>query len=90
MVEAFQQVDLILAPTTPTPAFRLGEKTSNPISMYLSDIFTAAANLTGVPAISFPIGNDSNGLPIGAQFMAPHFQEGRMFAGAAWAERALG
>lgn len=89
MVEAFKQVNLILAPTTPTPAFRLGEKTSDPIAMYLSDIFTAAANLTGVPAISFPIGNDANGLPIGAQFMAPHFQEERMFAGAAWAERAL-
>lgn len=90
MAQAFAQVDLILAPTTPTPAFRIGEKTSDPISMYLSDIFTAAANLTGVPAISFPIGTDDSGLPIGAQFMAPHFQEAKMFAGAAWVERAIG
>ncbi len=90
MAAAFTQVDLMLAPTTPTPAFRLGEKAGDPISMYLSDIFTAAANLTGVPALSIPIGRDAeSGLPVGAQFIAPHFDERTMFGAAAWAERAL-
>jgi aspartyl-tRNA(Asn)/glutamyl-tRNA(Gln) amidotransferase subunit A len=88
MTDAFGQVDLILTPTTPTPAFRLGEKTNDPISMYLSDIFTAAVNLAGVPAISFPYGQDpESGLPIGMQFIARHFDETTMFRAAAWAER---
>lgn len=83
MIAAFQSVDLLLAPTTPTPAFRLGEKATDPISMYLSDIFTAAANLAGVPAISIPSGTDSEtGLPVGLQFMAPHFHESAMFRAA--------
>lgn len=87
MTSAFQEVDLILAPTTPTPAFRLGEKVSDPISMYLSDIFTAAANLAGVPAISIPAGNDpTTGLPVGVQLIAPFFEEGRMFRAARWLE----
>ncbi len=90
MIRAFAGVDLILAPTTPTPAFRLGEKANDPIAMYLSDIFTAAANLTGVPAVSFPAGTDpSTGLPIGLQFMAPHFAERAMLHAASWAEHAL-
>lgn len=90
MAAAFTQVDLIMAPTTPTTAFRLGEKADDPISMYLSDIFTAAANLTGVPAISLPVGNDpESGLPIGAQLIAPHFDEPGMFRAAAWVERQL-
>ncbi len=88
--DAFKQVDLIAAPTTPTPAFKLGEKTNDPIAMYLSDIFTAAANLTGIPAISVPAGNDDEtGLPLGMQFMAPHFAEKQMFEAAAWLERSL-
>lgn len=87
--EAFEEVDLILAPTTPTPAFKLGEKANDPIAMYLSDIFTAAANLAGVPAISIPAGSDAEtGLPVGLQFIAPHFAEARMFRAAAWAEGA--
>ncbi len=87
---AFAKVDLILTPTTPTPAFKLGEKTSDPISMYLSDIFTAAVNLAGVPAISIPSGHDSQtGLPVGVQFIARHFDEKRMFQAAAWCERVL-
>ncbi|MBS1912501.1 MAG: Asp-tRNA(Asn)/Glu-tRNA(Gln) amidotransferase subunit GatA [Bacteroidetes bacterium] len=90
MTSAFANVDLILAPTTPTPAFKLGEKAGDPIAMYLSDIFTAATNLAGVPAISFPAGCDATtGLPIGLQFIAPHFGEAEMFAAAAWAERTL-
>jgi aspartyl-tRNA(Asn)/glutamyl-tRNA(Gln) amidotransferase subunit A len=90
MAAAFTAVDLILAPTTPTPAFGLGEKSDDPISMYLSDIFTAASNLTGVPAISIPIGNDQEtGLPVGAQFIAPHFDEAGAFRAAAWVESEL-
>lgn len=85
--KAFAEVDLILSPTTPTPAFRFGEKTDDPIEMYLSDIFTAAANISGVPAISVPCGTDpETGMPLGAQLMAPHFEEKRMFVGGAWVE----
>lgn len=88
---AFSEVDLILTPTTPSPAFKLGEKMNDPISMYLSDIFTAAVNLAGVPAISIPAGHDEEtGLPVGVQFIARHFNEAGMFKAAAWCERALG
>lgn len=81
-------VDLLFTPTTPTPAFKLGA-ISDPYEMYLSDIFTATANLAGVPAISLPIGR-ANGLPVGGQLIAPHFGEARMFGVAAALERALG
>ncbi|MBC8144003.1 MAG: Asp-tRNA(Asn)/Glu-tRNA(Gln) amidotransferase subunit GatA [bacterium] len=88
MENAFADVDLLLSATTPTPAFRLGEKTADPISMYLSDIFTAAANLAGVPAISVPAGRDKEtGLPIGVQLMARTFDEAGMFRAASWIER---
>ena len=87
--QAFANVDLILTPTAPTPAFKLGEKADDPIAMYLSDIFTAASNISGTPAISVPWGTDgATGLPLGAQLIAPHFQEERMFKGGAWIERA--
>jgi aspartyl-tRNA(Asn)/glutamyl-tRNA(Gln) amidotransferase subunit A len=90
MENAFKQVDIILTPTTPTPAFRLGEKVDDPISMYLSDIFTAAANLSGNPAISIPAGRDEEtGLPLGAQFIARHFDERTMFKVAAWGEKKM-
>jgi len=90
MATALADVDLILAPTTPTPAFKLGEKTDDPISMYLSDIFTAATNLAGNPAISIPIGTDpETALPVGAQFIARHFDEAGMFRASAWAEKNL-
>ena len=75
---AFSQVDAILTPVTPTPAFKLGEKTEDPVEMYLSDIFTVTANLVGVPGISVPCGNTGEGLPIGVQIMAKHFDEGTM------------
>ncbi|HET9424839.1 MAG TPA: Asp-tRNA(Asn)/Glu-tRNA(Gln) amidotransferase subunit GatA [Gemmatimonadaceae bacterium] len=81
-------VDLLFTPTTPTPAFRLGA-ISDPYEMYLSDIFTATANLAGVPAMSLPIGR-TQGLPIGGQIIAPHFCEERMFAAAFALERSLG
>jgi aspartyl-tRNA(Asn)/glutamyl-tRNA(Gln) amidotransferase subunit A len=81
-------VDLLFTPTTPTPAFKLGS-ISDPYEMYLNDIFTATANLSGVPAISIPIGV-ADGLPVGGQIIAPHFGEASMFAAAAALERALG
>jgi aspartyl-tRNA(Asn)/glutamyl-tRNA(Gln) amidotransferase subunit A len=81
-------VDLLFTPTTPTPAFPIGSK-SDPYEMYLSDVFTCTANLAGVPALSQPIGR-VDGLPVGGQFIAPHFAERRMFAAAYALERALG
>ncbi|HEY4306608.1 MAG TPA: Asp-tRNA(Asn)/Glu-tRNA(Gln) amidotransferase subunit GatA [Gemmatimonadaceae bacterium] len=81
-------VHLLFTPTTPTPAFKLGAK-SNPYDMYLSDIFTATANLAGIPAMSLPIGR-VDGLPIGGQLLAPHFDERQMFVAAYALERMLG
>ncbi len=78
--DAFKKVDAILAPVAPTTAFKLGEKTADPLTMYLNDIFTIPANLAGIPAISVPIGRDQNKLPIGAQFIGPHFSEARLLA----------
>jgi len=75
---AFADVDVLAAPTCPTTAFRFGEKTSDPVSMYLNDIYTVMANLAGVPAISIPAGLDSEGLPIGVQFTTDHFSEDRL------------
>ncbi|HEC35468.1 MAG TPA: Asp-tRNA(Asn)/Glu-tRNA(Gln) amidotransferase subunit GatA [Anaerolineae bacterium] len=72
---AFEQVDVIVAPTTPTTAFRLGEKVDDPIQMYLSDVFTLAANLAGICGVSLPCGFDGEGLPIGMQVMGPAFGE---------------
>lgn len=76
---AFREVDVIAAPVAPGTAFRLGEKTQDPLSMYLEDIFTLPANLAGVPGIAFPVGFDENGLPVGMQLMAPPFEEPRLF-----------
>ena len=73
--EAFKEVDVILTPVTPTPAFKIGEKTKDPLSMYLSDIFTIPANLAGLPAISIPVRNAGSKLPIGFQLMGKHFRE---------------
>ncbi|MEC9091508.1 MAG: Asp-tRNA(Asn)/Glu-tRNA(Gln) amidotransferase subunit GatA [Planctomycetota bacterium] len=72
---AFQDVDLILGPTTPTTAYRIGEKSADPLAMYLGDIYTVVANLAGIPAISFPAGISSSGLPIGLQLQGPAFSE---------------
>jgi aspartyl-tRNA(Asn)/glutamyl-tRNA(Gln) amidotransferase subunit A len=76
-VEAFKKVDLILGPTTPTPAFKLNEKTDDPISMYLSDIFTIATNLAGLPGLSIPAGFVKK-LPIGLQLIGNYFEEARL------------
>ncbi len=73
--EAFKSVDAILTPTAPTPAFRFGEKTADPLQMYLSDIFTISVNLAGIPAISLPCGFTSGGLPIGLQIIGKPFSE---------------
>jgi len=72
---AFKEVDLILSPTSPTTAFKAGERLTDPLAMYLSDIYTISANLTGLPAISVPCGFDSKGLPVGLQLTANAFQE---------------
>lgn len=76
--EAFQACDIILTPTTPTPAFKIGEKTDDPLQMYLSDIFTISTNLAGIPGISVPCGYTAAGLPMGVQFLAGHFDEGKL------------
>jgi len=72
--------DLILLPTTPGTAFKFGENTADPIKMYLEDIFTVQANITGLPAISLPVGKHSNGLPFGLQLMARRFEESKLLA----------
>jgi len=76
--EAFKSVDVILTPTSPFPAFKIGEKSNDPLAMYLSDIYTTSANLAGIPGISIPIGNNSDGLPIGMQLMANQFDEQKL------------
>ena len=83
LADAFTRVDVIATPTSPTPAFVFGEKASNPLQMYLADIFTVPVNIAGVPAISVPSGNvvrDGSTLPLGMQFIAPHFAEETLFA----------
>ncbi len=81
-------VDVIFAPTTPTPAFLLGEKFEDPYAMYLSDVYTVSANLVGIPSMSIPIG-EVDGLPVGGQLMAPHWEEERMLGLAARLERQI-
>ena len=73
---AFEKVDVIITPTSPTTAFKIGEKMDDPLTMYLSDIYTTSANLAGIPAISVPCGKDSKGLPIGLQIMGKPLSEG--------------
>ncbi len=79
IAQAFKTVDLIATPTTPTPPFKLGEKLDDPVAMYLSDIFSAPANLSGAPSLALPSGKTREGLPLSIQFMAPHFAEGSLF-----------
>ncbi len=87
---AYDQVDLILAPTTPSGAFGVGEKTDDPVSMYLNDVFTVPANLAGLPAISVPAGLDSQGLPLGLQLIGRQFDEATLFRAASAIESAAG
>jgi len=87
---AFERFDFLLTPTAPEPAFTIGAKTDDPLSMYLSDIFTAPANLVGIPAIAVPSGFSREGLPLSLQIMAPHFRERAMFRAAGGFERETG
>ncbi|MES2315815.1 MAG: Asp-tRNA(Asn)/Glu-tRNA(Gln) amidotransferase subunit GatA [Patescibacteria group bacterium] len=79
VVDAFNKVDLIATPTVPFTPFKIGEKMDDPVAMYLCDIFSAPANLSGVPSIALPSGFTEAGLPLSIQFMAPHFQEKSLF-----------
>jgi aspartyl-tRNA(Asn)/glutamyl-tRNA(Gln) amidotransferase subunit A len=88
--DAFQKVDAIITPTAPTPAFRLGEKTADPLQMYLADIYTVTGSLAGVPGISIPCGKTKAGLPVGMQIFGRHFSEGRVLQLAHAFERAGG
>jgi aspartyl-tRNA(Asn)/glutamyl-tRNA(Gln) amidotransferase subunit A len=78
---AFEKVDLLIAPTSPSPAFALGAKVDDPITMYLNDIYTIGANLAGLPAMSIPCGFDGH-LPVGVQLIGPHFGESRLLSAA--------
>lgn len=84
----FEQVDVLFTPTTPTPAFALGEHTNDPLAMYLSDVFTVTANLAGIPAMSVPVG-EVDGLPVGGQVLAPWWHESAMLAVAGALEASL-
>ena len=75
-LQAFKQCQVLVTPVAPTAAFALGEKVDDPLQMYLSDVFTLPASLAGIPGISLPCGFSTQGLPIGLQILAPHFQEG--------------
>ncbi|MBK5254908.1 MAG: Asp-tRNA(Asn)/Glu-tRNA(Gln) amidotransferase subunit GatA, partial [Vicinamibacteria bacterium] len=86
---AFTSCDVIATPTTPSPAFKLGEKTANPLEMYLADVFTVPANLAGVPGLSVPCGF-SSGLPVGIQFVARTFAERTLFRAGHATERLMG
>ena len=80
--KTFDEYDLILSPTSPTPSFKCGEKSSDPLSMYLGDIYTININLAGIPAISLPYSFTKAGLPIGLQLLGPHFGEEKIFKAA--------
>ena len=77
-LRAFEKCDVIIGPTTPTTAFKLGDKTDDPVKMYLNDIFTIAANLAGAPAMSIPCGFDDRGLPVGMQLKGNYFGEAQL------------
>ena len=86
---AFQRCDLLVGPTSPSPAFRLGQF-KDPLSMYKQDIFTLPASLAGVPALAMPSGLSGSGLPLGLQLSAPHFAEARLVRAGFALEQALG
>ncbi len=84
---AYEKVDVLVSPTSPTTAFPIGERTADPLSMYYADVCTIASNLAGDPSASVPVGLDEAGLPIGFQLMAPALQEDSLFRVAAEVER---
>jgi aspartyl-tRNA(Asn)/glutamyl-tRNA(Gln) amidotransferase subunit A len=86
--EAFGKVDVIVTPTSPTAAFKLGDKVDDPLAMYLADIYTVTANLAGIPGISVPCGETKEKLPVGMQILGKHFDESTVLRVAAAYERA--
>lgn len=88
--KVFAQVDLLITPTTPSVAFKLGEKSSDPLQMYLSDIYTTSANLAGIPGLNIPIGFNKERLPIGMQILSRHFDENKIFQIASFTKNLLG
>jgi len=86
--EVFKQVDAIVAPVSPFPAFKIGEKVDDPVAMYLSDIYTITGSLAGIPCMSVPCGVTQEGLPVGLQILTSHFEESTMFRVADAYERA--
>jgi len=86
-VEAFKQCDVVMGPTTPTVAFRIGAKAADPVQMYLNDIYTVTANLAGLPGLSIPCGFGENDLPVGLHITGNYFSEARMLAVAHWYQR---
>lgn len=88
--KAWQQVDVLICPTSPSTAFKIGEKANDPVSMYLSDIATIPVNLVGIPAINVPCGFDNSNLPIGLQIMGPHLSEEKLFRVSQMFESATG
>ncbi len=87
LVRAFERCDCIIMPVAPTTAFKIGEKTDDPLQMYLSDVYTISANLAGIPGISIPCGFDGRGMPIGMQILSPAFSEDRLLRIARMYER---
>jgi aspartyl-tRNA(Asn)/glutamyl-tRNA(Gln) amidotransferase subunit A len=87
---AFESVDVVIGPATPSTAFAIGEKADDPLAMYLSDVFTVTANLTGLPGISVPCGRDADGLPIGVQILGPMYGEQKMLQAARLIEKMRG
>jgi aspartyl-tRNA(Asn)/glutamyl-tRNA(Gln) amidotransferase subunit A len=88
--QAFEEVDLILTPTTPSPAFALGEKSGDPVEMYLNDIFTVTVNMAGLPGMSVPAGLSSEATPLGLQLIGRPFDEETLFRAGAVIEGAAG
>ena len=87
-IKAFEKVDLIFCPVAPFPAFKIGEKVEDPLSMYLVDVYTAGVKLAGLPALSLPAGK-TNGLPVGLQIIGNHFEENKILAVAEEMENVL-
>ena len=88
--KAFEKVDVLVTPTTPTTAFKIGENTDDPLAMYLNDIFTTTCNLAGLPGISIPCGTTSDNMPVGMQLIGNHFEEGKILRVAHHFEQAGG
>ena len=86
--KAFAECDVVIGPTSPTAAFKIGEKTDDPLAMYLSDIYTISGNLAGIPGVSMPCGFTAAGLPIGLQILAAPFEEEKLLRMARMVERA--